>query len=111
MIEIDSETLDAGNCKQNKVVNYIMDYVEAFQNLRTNNKYGRRSPHKAVMMLTVIELYEQNELSENEIVYDDSLKTMFLQVWNRVLPDEPLFHPEAYLPFWYLQSDSFWHMK
>lgn len=110
MIEIDSETLDAGNCKQNKVVNYIMDYVEAFQNLRTNNKYGRRSPHKAVMMLTVIELYEQNELSENEIVYDDSLKTMFLQVWNRVLPDEPLFHPEAYLPFWYLQSDSFWHI-
>ena len=87
-----------------------MDYVEAFQNLRTNNKYGRRSPHKAVMMLTVIELYEQNELIDNEIVYDDSLKTMFLQVWNSVMPDEPLFHSEAYLPFWYLQSDSFWHI-
>ena len=87
-----------------------MDYVEAFQNLRTNNKYGRRSPHKAVMMLTVIELYDQNELTDNEIVYDDSLKTMFLQVWNSVMPDEPLFHPEAYLPFWYLQSDSFWHI-
>ena len=87
-----------------------MDYVEVFQNLRTNNKYGRRSPHKAVMMLTVIELYEQNELTDNEIVYDDSLKTMFLQVWNSVMPDEPLFHSEAYLPFWYLQSDSFWHI-
>jgi hypothetical protein len=61
-------------------------------------------------MLTVIELYEQNVLSENEIYYDDTLKSMFLKVWNRVLPDEPLFHPEAYLPFWYLQSDSFWHI-
>lgn len=87
-----------------------MDYVEAFQNLRTNNKYGRRSPHKAVMMLTVIELYEQNVLSENEIFYDDTLKSMFLKVWNRVLSEEPLFHSEAYLPFWYLQSDSFWHI-
>lgn len=87
-----------------------MDYVEVFQNLRTNNKYGRKSPHKAVMMLTVIELYEQNVLSENEIHYDDTLKSMFLKVWNRVLPEEPLFHPEAYLPFWYLQSDSFWHI-
>lgn len=87
-----------------------MDYIEAFQNLRTNNKYGRKSPHKAVMMLTVIELYEQNVLSDNEIFYDDTLKSMFLKVWNRVLPDEPLFHPEAYLPFWYLQSDSFWHI-
>lgn len=87
-----------------------MDYVEVFQNLRTNNKYGRKSPHKAVLMLTVIELYEQNVLSDNEIFYDDILKSMFLKEWNRVLPDEPLFHPEAYLPFWYLQSDSFWHI-
>lgn len=87
-----------------------MDYIELFQNLRTNNKYGRKSPHKAVLMLTVIELYEQNVLSENEIYYDDTLKSMFIKVWNRVLPDEPLFHPEAYLPFWYLQSDAFWHI-
>lgn len=87
-----------------------MDYTEAFKNLRTNNKYGRKSPHKAVLMLTVIELFEQNELSDNEIYYDDKLKSMFLKVWNRVLPEEPLFHPDAYLPFWYLQSDSFWHI-
>lgn len=87
-----------------------MDYVEAFKNLRTNNKYGRKSPHKAVLMLTVIELYEQSILTDNEIYYDDSLKSMFLKVWNKVLPKEPLFHPDAYLPFWYLQSDSFWHI-
>lgn len=87
-----------------------MDYIEAFKNLRTNNKYGRKSPHKAIMMLTVIELYEQNILTDNEIFYDEKLKSMFLKVWNRVLPKEPLFHPDAYLPFWYLQSDSFWHI-
>ena len=87
-----------------------MDYVEAFKNLRTNNKYGRKSPHKAVLMLTIIELYEQSIIADNEIYYDDTLKSMFLKVWNRVLPKEPLFHPDAYLPFWYLQSDSFWHI-
>ena len=87
-----------------------MDYIEAFKNLRTNNKYGRKSPHKAILMLTVIDLYEQNILTDNEIFYDEKLKSMFLKVWNRVLPKEPLFHPDAYLPFWYLQSDSFWHI-
>ena len=87
-----------------------MDYIEAFKNLKTNNKYGRKSPHKAVMMLTVIELYEQNLLSNNEIRYDDVLKTTFLNVWNKVLPDEPIFQPEAYFPFWFLQNDSFWHI-
>ena len=87
-----------------------MDYTEAFKNLRTNNKYGRKSPHKAVLMLTVIELFEKNILTDNEIFYDDKLKSMFMKVWNRVLPKEPLFHPDAYLPFWYLQNDSFWHI-
>ncbi len=87
-----------------------MDYTEAFKNLRANNKYGRKSPHKAVLMLTVIELFEKNILTDNEIFYDDKLKSMFLKVWNKALPDEPLFHSDAYLPFWYLQNDSFWHI-
>ena len=61
-------------------------------------------------MLTVIELFEKSILTDNEICYDDKLKSMFLKVWNRVLPKEPLFHSDAYLPFWYLQNDSFWHI-
>ena len=87
-----------------------MDYIEAFSNLRTNNKWGRKSPHKAVLLLTVIEMFEENILTDNEIFYNDELKRMFLKVWNKALPQEPLFHPDAYLPFWYLQNDSFWHI-
>lgn len=87
-----------------------MDYIETFKSLRTNNKYGRKSPHKAVLMLAVIDLYEHNVLTENEIYYDDCLKTTFLEFWNKVFPDEPLIQSEAYLPFWYLQNDSFWHI-
>ena len=87
-----------------------MDYIEAVKNLKTNNKWGRKSPHKAVLMLTVIELYEKNILMDNEIRYDETLKSTFLKIWNLVLPNEPLFYPEAYLPFWYLQSDNFWHI-
>ena len=87
-----------------------MDYIEAVKNLKTNNKWGRKSPHKAVLMLTVIELYEKNILMDNEIRYDETLKSTFLKMWNVVLPNEPLFHPDAYLPFWYLQSDNYWHI-
>ena len=31
-----------------------MDYVEAFENLKPNEKYGRKTPHKAVLLLTII---------------------------------------------------------
>ncbi len=82
-------------------------YLECFQD--KGLKY-EKSPHKAVLMLTVIELYEKNVLMDNEIRYDETLKSAFLKIWNMVLPNEPLFHPDAYLPFWYLQSDNFWHI-
>ena len=87
-----------------------MDYIEEFKNLRTNNKWGRKSPHKAVLLLTIIEMFEQNIQTSNEIYYDDKLKSMFLKEWKKVLPAETFFHPDVYLPFWYLQSDDFWHI-
>jgi len=87
-----------------------MDYIEAFRSLKTNNKYSRKSPHKAVLLLTVLEMFEKNIIQANEIKYDDQLKRVFLEVWNRVLPNETLFFPEAFFPFWYLQSEEFWHI-
>lgn len=87
-----------------------MDYIEAFKNLKTNNKYSRKSPHKAILLLSVIEMYETNVLSENMILYDDMLKSTFQKVWERTLKDETLFHPELYLPFWYMQNEDFWHI-
>ena len=87
-----------------------MDYIEAVKNLKTNNKWGRKSPHKAILLLAVIELYEKNILMDNEIRYDETLKSTFLEMWNMTLPNESLFHPDVYLPFWYLQSDNFWHI-
>ncbi len=87
-----------------------MDYIEAFKNLKTNNKYSRKSPHKAILLLSIIEMYETNVLSNNMILYDDNLKQTFFKVWERTLKDEPLFHPEVYFPFWYMQSEEFWHI-
>ena len=87
-----------------------MDYVEAFQNLKTNNKYSRKAPHKAVLLLAIIDMFESCELTDNVIKYDDALKSAFVKMWNKVLPNEATFHSEAYLPFWFMQSEGFWHI-
>ena len=87
-----------------------MDYLDAFKQLNTNNKYCRKSPHKAILLLTVIEMYETNALSENMIPYDDALKNRFQTVWNKVLKGETNFQPCAYLPYWYMQTEDFWHI-
>ena len=87
-----------------------MDYVEAFKNLKTNNKYSRKSPHKAVLLLTIIDLFESCVLKDNIIRLDDTLTKAFAKMWNMVLPDETTFFPDAYIPFWFMQSEGFWHI-
>ena len=87
-----------------------MDYLEAFRNLRPNMKYGRKSPQKAILLLAIIEMYENSVLSDNEIVYDETLKGTFLKVWNKVLPEDTALLTEAYIPFWYMQNEDFWHV-
>lgn len=85
-----------------------MDYINAFQSLKTNNKYARKSPHKAVLLLAVIDMFENKLLSANEIRYDECLLKTFQKVWNKVLPNETTFFTNVYFPFWYMQSDGFW---
>ena len=87
-----------------------MDYIDLFGNLSTNNRYSRKSPHKAMLLLTVIEMYEKGLLSDNVIRYDEELKKQFVRVWSKFLNDETEFQPSAYLPYWYMQSESFWHI-
>lgn len=87
-----------------------MDYLYAFRNLRPNTKYGRKSPQKAILLLAIIELYETNVFMDNEITYNKALIETFLKVWNKVLPEETTFLPKAYIPFWYMQNEDFWHV-
>lgn len=87
-----------------------MDYIEEFKNLGTNQKYSRPSPHKPILLLTVINMFEKEILTTNKIIYSEELKCEFEEMWKRIIPHESLFVPGVYLPFWYLQSDKFWHI-
>ena len=60
--------------------------------------------------MAIIEMYETCVLSDNEIVYDETLKGTFLKVWNKVLPEDTALLTEAYIPFWYMQNEDFWHV-
>lgn len=87
-----------------------MDYVETFGNLKPNYKYSRKTPHKAVLLLAVIDLFESRYLTDNVIHYDRTLRQTYMRVWNRVVPNERTLVADASMPFWYLQQEDFWHV-
>ena len=81
-----------------------MDYVEAFKGLKPNEKYGRKTPHKAVLLLTIMEMYELNVICSNEIKYNQVLIDTFRKVWRRTLPYDNSLFVDAFIPFWTMQN-------
>ena len=86
-----------------------MDYFDVFRNIKGNCKYSRKSPEKSVLLLAVINLFEEGKISDNEIRYNDTLKSEYLRIWNQLLPYDNKLYSDAYVAFWYLESEKFWH--
>ncbi len=82
----------------------LQKYLHEFTNLRIDRAHGD-APHQPVLLLTVIEMIEQEQIEINEIAPSPHLVEIFLKYWN-CIPDKK---PNPALPFFHLKSRSFWH--
>jgi putative restriction endonuclease len=90
-------------------------YAARFRRLRLNRRTdGGYSPHKACMLLAVLEMARAGELQENRINYDPALLERYLRYFGAARG--PSDHANPYFPFFHLQSGltdrtpSFWHL-
>ncbi len=93
----------------------LNDYVMAFQQLRTDagaTKYPactlNRAPHKPILLLCVLDLAEQGNLSTNFVPLSTDLGDLFRSYWNLVMPSDR--YANLALPFFHLKSNGFWHL-
>ena len=92
-------------------MNYVMsDYVELFSNLHTNKQHGKKAPHKAIMLIGVIELIASGHIQSNQIEFTEELENCFLKNWNQYVGKSSIFKPKAGTPFWHLNSEPFWQL-
>ena len=68
---------------------------------------GQPSPHKACLLLAVMDLVEREVITENRIYYNDALKAAFANRFEPLRGDRGLNRP--YVPYYYLKSSNFWH--
>ena len=88
----------------------LADYIDLFSNLHTNKQHGKSAPHKAIMLLSVIELISSQHITTNEIIYNEELEKCFLKNWKRYVKEVSIFKPKAGTPFWHLSSEPFWQL-
>ena len=82
----------------------LRKYINEFRNLRIDKAHGN-APHQPILLLTIIELIEQEEIEINKIPPSPHLVEKFLKYWNCVTNRKP----NPALPFFHLKSRSFWH--
>ena len=84
-------------------------YQKAFSTLRRNRENGG-APHKPILLLSVLRLFQSGDLLSSEIKPSPLLFHTFKHLWIKLVPASVPFNPTFYYPFFHLGSESFWKL-
>lgn len=84
-------------------------YVEMFGNLSTGVQNGKKLPHKAILLLSILKLVDNGEIMENKILLNKTIAKTFANTWGDYLHNNKI--PSVWIPFWYMKSEPFWHFN
>ncbi len=83
---------------------------DIFAHLDATEYRGQRAPHKAVLLMAVIDLIERGTVDSPFVYLTDELIGKFNAVWKYYVGDSPLFKPDVCKPFYHLQHEPFWRL-
>ncbi len=89
----------------------LSDYLSSFLSLNTNKRMGQVAPHKAVLLLSVIDLVENGIITSPTFSLTEPLEKKFMQNWKRYIGTSILFKPMVATPFWHMQHEPFWKLQ
>ena len=85
------------------------EYIEQLNKLHMAKANGHVSPHKAVMLLAVIDLLAGGDAENNQIRFSPEMIEHFRRYFDVVKTDVDSCTPIN--PFFYLRSEPFWHHR
>ena len=91
-------------------MNNLKDYIEAFSHLHTAKVKRRKAPHKAVLLLAIMDLVESKVIRYPRIELTDGLVRKFNSVWKRYLGESSIFTPDITKPYFHMQYEPFWNL-
>lgn len=77
-------------------------YIDAFSSLHANKQKGVAAPHKAVLLLAIIDMIANERLDSPCIELTDALEKEFKETWERYVGYSTIFTPDITKPFFHL---------
>jgi putative restriction endonuclease len=82
-------------------------YAKKLQRLRVDRAHGV-APHKPILLLAVMELFERRAIVENRIDLSPELNQTFLKYWSYL--GSACHNPDISRPYFHMKSGKFWHL-
>ena len=76
-------------------------YKECFSSLNTMKKTSKKAPHKALLLLSIIDLVEHGIITDCRIPLSDELVRQFKQNTTKLLGTSVLFKPTINYPYFF----------
>jgi hypothetical protein len=87
----------------------INHYAELFDQLNTNKQNGKESPHKRILLLSIIDSIEKGQIASPEIELTPTLENAYNHLWEQHIDNESFYQRNIKVPFTYMFSEPFWH--
>ncbi len=87
------------------------EYKCEFSKLNVNKKGSKIAPHKAILLLTVIDLINTGDIDSPFVPLTGTVEKRFKAVWEKYVKDDGHFSCKMNYPFYHLSSSSFWQLQ
>lgn len=84
----------------------LTSYLHKIERLRVDRTRDLPAPHKPLLLLTVLDLIERGEITDNRIEISPLLVETYLNYWKHI----PTGQPRLFNPFPRLRTSGFWHL-
>ena len=71
---------------------------------------GRQAPHKAVLLLAIMDLVEDGSINTPRILLSNHLEAAFEKEWKRFIGSPLVFKCVIATPFWHMQNEPFYNL-
>ena len=85
-------------------------YINCFSTLHTMKIQEKPAPHKALLLLSVIDLVEQGLITDSCIPLSDILVKQFKHNSISYLGDSSTYDPKINYPYYHMRSEPFWEL-
>ena len=90
-----------------KDLNY---YINCFSTLHTMKVQDKPAPHKALLLLSVIDLVEQGFITDSRVMLSDILEKQFKHNAALHLGNNSVYDPKINYPYYHMRSEPFWEL-